>query len=110
MKRRESETITSSKTISIRYLRVGKLFGVEDFLSPNPERKYSYSATVKSLSCKVLVFHRESALSKLKIHDYTWKLLCQYRVNKVQMIKSEQKTNEALNMIDRNLHQSDIKI
>ena len=40
MKRRESEIVTSSKIIRLRDLRIGKLFGVEDFLSPNSERKY----------------------------------------------------------------------
>jgi CRP-like cAMP-binding protein len=40
MKRKESEVVTKSNTISIRYIRVGKLFGIEDFLSSDPNRKY----------------------------------------------------------------------
>lgn len=72
MKHRESEVITKTNIISIRYIRVGKLFGIEDFLSSSPDRKYSYSAVVKSLNCKIISFNRETALPKLKAHDHTW--------------------------------------
>lgn len=72
MKRRESEIVTVSKTVQIKILGPGKLFGVEDFMSKSQDRKFSYSVTAKSLNCKIMIFNRDTAYQKLKIHDYTW--------------------------------------
>ena len=107
MKRRESETVTVSKTVHIKILGPGKLFGVEDFMSKNDDRRYSYSVVGKSLTCKVMVFNRDYVLQKLKVHDHTWNQMKLQRVNKLNMMKSEKKASETLDELSNAMNKVD---
>lgn len=107
MKRRESETVTVSKTVHMKILGVGKLFGVEDFMSDSSKRKYSYSVVWKSLNWKIMVFNREMVVQKLKAHDHTWHQLKALRLNKLNLVKTQQKASETLDKLNEEIHKVD---
>ena len=103
MKRKEEETTTNSKDVHIKILGSGKLFGVEDFMSKNNERKYSYSVICKSLNSKIMIFNKDTALQKLKLNENTWSLLKQNRVNKLEIIKTQKQANEVIDQVNSNM-------
>ena len=107
MKRKEAETTVNSKDVHIKILGSGKLFGVEDFMSKNSDRKYSYSVIWKSLNSKIMIFNRDAALQKLKQNENTWHLLKLNRVNKLQIIKTQQQTNDILDKVNANMTKVD---
>lgn len=107
MKRKEDETITNCKDIHIKILGQGKLFGVEDFMSKNNDRKYSYTVICKSINSKIMIFNRDTALQKLKLNENTWHLLKLNRVNKLQITKTQQQTNQIIDKVNENMTKVD---
>lgn len=81
MKRREKETYTVSKIIRLKTCGPGKTMGVEDYMSKSNDRKYTYTATIKSLHCKVLMFNRENAYQKLQNNEKTLRCLTYERAS-----------------------------